>query len=50
MTQCPQGRIVSTIDDIHRLLTEFPSDKPLAVTVIRGERRYGIEVRDNPKT
>ena len=39
-----QGRIVSTVDDIHRLLTELPSDEPLTLTVVRGARQQEVEI------
>jgi S1-C subfamily serine protease len=42
-----QGRIVSTVDDIHRLLTELPLDEPLTLTVIRGSHQYEIEIHPN---
>jgi S1-C subfamily serine protease len=39
-----QGRIVSSVDDIHRLLALLPLDQPLTVTVIRGTTRLELEV------
>ena len=32
-------RIVSTVDDIHRLLTTLPMELPLSVSIIRGTRK-----------
>lgn len=42
-----QGRIVSTIDDIHRLLTELPLDEPLTIAVVREASQYEFEIRPN---
>lgn len=39
-----QGRVVSSVDDLHRLLTRFPRDESLTVTVIRGHSRVELEV------
>ncbi|MFO1094308.1 MAG: trypsin-like peptidase domain-containing protein [Planctomycetaceae bacterium] len=39
-----QGRVVTTVDDVHRLLTQLPLDQPLAVSVIRGEERLELEI------
>lgn len=39
-----QGRIVTSIDDIHRLLTALPLDQPLTITVIRDRSRVELEV------
>lgn len=39
-----QGRVVTTVDDVHRLLTQLPLDQPLAVTVIRDEQRVELEI------
>jgi S1-C subfamily serine protease len=39
-----QGRIVSTVDDIHRLLSELPSDKPLTLTVVRRDKQFEVEI------
>jgi S1-C subfamily serine protease len=38
------GRLVSGVDDVHRLLTTLPLDGPLEITVLRGERRLEIVV------
>jgi S1-C subfamily serine protease len=32
-------RIVSTVDDIHRLMTTLPMEIPLSVSIIRGTRK-----------
>jgi S1-C subfamily serine protease len=39
-----QGRVVTSTDDIHRLLTQFAVDQPLTVTVIRNRSRLELEV------
>jgi S1-C subfamily serine protease len=39
-----QGRVVTTVDDVHRLLTQLPLDQPLSVTVIRDEERVELEI------
>ena len=39
-----QGRIVSSVDDMHRLLSEFPVDQPLAVSMIRRGRLCDVRV------
>jgi S1-C subfamily serine protease len=39
-----QGRVVTTVDDVHRLLTQLPLDQPLTVTVIRDEQRVELEI------
>src|SRR5205823_1573047 len=38
------GRLVSTIDDIHRLLARLPQSGSLALTVIREQRRLDLTV------
>ena len=40
-----QGRIVSNVDDIHRLLAEFPAAETLSITVIRGAELREVDVR-----
>jgi S1-C subfamily serine protease len=39
-----QGRVVTTVDDVHRLLAQLPFDQPLSVTVIRDEQRVELEI------
>jgi S1-C subfamily serine protease len=39
-----QGRVVTGVDDIGRLLAQFPHDGPLSVTVVREYRRVECEV------
>ncbi len=39
-----QGRIVTGVDDIHRLLTMLPIDQPLTLTVVRGTSQVELEV------
>jgi S1-C subfamily serine protease len=40
-----QGRVVATVDDIHRLLSTLPLDKPLSVSVVRHDRQLELEVK-----
>lgn len=35
---------VATLDDLHRFLTEWPVDKPLKITILRGATKEEIEV------
>ena len=37
-------QVVASVDDIHRILAEWPIGKPLPVTVIRGEERIEVSV------
>jgi S1-C subfamily serine protease len=39
-----QGRIVESVDDIHRLLSQWPLDQPVALTVVRGRRKIELEL------
>jgi S1-C subfamily serine protease len=39
MIVCINDRIVSSIDDIHRLLMTLPQDIPLTIAVIRGKKK-----------
>jgi S1-C subfamily serine protease len=38
------GRVVTGVDDVHRLLTQFPREQPLEVTVIRGGIRIELQI------
>ncbi len=38
------GQAVASVDDIHRILAEWPIGKPLPVMVIRGEERIELSV------
>jgi S1-C subfamily serine protease len=38
------GRLVTTIDDLHRLLTMVPADQGLEITVVRGEALRTLQV------
>jgi S1-C subfamily serine protease len=38
------GRLVTSIDDIHRLLMTAPADQGLELSVIRGESLLNIHV------
>jgi S1-C subfamily serine protease len=38
-------RIVSSIDDVHRILAQIPESIPLAATIIRDERRLTIDIQ-----
>jgi S1-C subfamily serine protease len=37
-------RIISTVDDVHRVLAQFPESVPLTATVVRDDRLLTIEV------
>jgi S1-C subfamily serine protease len=39
------GRVITGVDDLHRLLAQIPLDEPLAVTVIRDHDRLDVEIR-----
>ncbi len=39
------GRVVTSVDDLHRLLADFPGSPPLTLSVVRGARRLDTEVR-----
>lgn len=38
------GRVVTTVDDLHRLLSGRPLDQPLVLSVVRGERQIELAV------
>jgi len=38
------GRLVTSIDDLHRLLMTLPADQGFELTVIRGERQRIVHV------
>jgi S1-C subfamily serine protease len=38
------GQVVASVDDIHRILSEWPIGKPLPVMVVRGEERIELPV------
>lgn len=38
------GRLITGVDDIHRLLTQFSASDSLSVTLIRGESRIELEI------
>jgi serine protease Do len=38
------GRLVTSIDDLHRLLMALPADQGFELTVIRGERQQIVYV------
>ncbi|MFT5523537.1 MAG: S1-C subfamily serine protease [Pirellulaceae bacterium] len=42
-----QGRIVSNVDDIHRLLTEMPLDETLTLGVVRDGWLMDLEIHTN---
>src|SRR5205823_6160999 len=42
------GRIVAGADDIHRLLSQLPLDRPLTVTMVREHRLVDLEVIASP--
>ena len=39
------GRVVTSIDDLHRLLTTFPLDQPLVISVVRGNSLHEYVVQ-----
>jgi S1-C subfamily serine protease len=39
------GRVVASVDDIHRLLTALPLDQPLSLTIVRDESLVELEVK-----
>jgi S1-C subfamily serine protease len=39
------GRVVASVDDIHRLLTVLPLDQSLNLTIVRGELEMEVEVK-----
>jgi S1-C subfamily serine protease len=39
------GRLVTDVDDLHRLLAAIPADAPLTVTVLRDAARLELVVR-----
>jgi S1-C subfamily serine protease len=38
-------RIVSSVDDLHRLLCDFPHEPPLTLTLVRRTRKLDVEVQ-----
>lgn len=40
-------RLVSTVDDIHRLLAIIPQSTPLQLTIIRGRKKFEVELPNN---
>jgi S1-C subfamily serine protease len=38
-------RLVSSVDDLHQLLSRLPADKPIALSVLRGARLMEIQVQ-----
>ena len=39
-----QGRIVTGVDDIHRILALFPATEALALTLVRGEQKLEVAI------
>ncbi len=39
-----EDRIVGSVDDIHRILSLFPIDQSLSMTVVRGGSKYEVEI------
>jgi len=39
------GERVLSVDDLHRFLAEWPIDKPVTVTVLRGREKRQLTVR-----
>jgi serine protease Do len=40
-----QGRLIESIDDLHRLMSELPVDRPVVFSLVRGGRAMEVEVR-----
>jgi S1-C subfamily serine protease len=38
------GRIVASVDDLHRVLARLPLDRPVTLGIIRGERLFDVAV------
>jgi S1-C subfamily serine protease len=38
-------RLVSSVDDLHQLLSRLPADKPITLSVLRGSRLMDIQVQ-----
>jgi serine protease Do len=38
------GRLVTSIDDLHRLLMNVPADQGFELTIVRGERQRMVHV------
>ncbi len=38
------GQVAASVDDVHRILAEWPIGKPLIVVVIRGQERIELSV------
>ncbi len=38
-------RLVSSVDDLHQLLSRLPADKPITLSVLRGAQLADIEVK-----
>jgi S1-C subfamily serine protease len=39
------GRIVASVDDLHRLLADFREQELLTLTIVRGQRKLEVDVR-----
>jgi S1-C subfamily serine protease len=37
-------RKLTTVDDLHRFLTEWPVGKPVKLTIVRGKEKMQVEV------
>jgi S1-C subfamily serine protease len=38
------GRVIAGVDDLHRLLSNWPAGEPAMVTAVRGERKFDLVV------
>ena len=39
------GRVVTSVDDLHRLLTDFQQERVLTFTIVRGAHKLDVEIR-----
>jgi S1-C subfamily serine protease len=39
-----QGRLVASVDDLHRLLTRWPLGQPVTLTIVRHQRKQDVTV------
>jgi S1-C subfamily serine protease len=39
------GRVVTSVDDVHRLLAALPAQQPLVLTVVRQHQQYEFVVK-----
>jgi S1-C subfamily serine protease len=39
-----QGRVVASVDDLHRFLTKWPVGQPVTLTIVRDDRKHDVVV------